>query len=82
MECDFKCFSGHPAVKAKRPVPLKTGFERFSASFGFAAKRELQRRKRFMSANEGNSQSSQNLKTSLDKVIMPKAGKVEKYNEG
>ena len=41
MERDFKCFSGHPAVEAKRPVPLKAGFERFSASFGFAAKRDV-----------------------------------------
>jgi len=41
MERDFKCFSGNPAVEAERPVPLKAGFERVSASFGFAAKRDV-----------------------------------------
>jgi hypothetical protein len=34
-------FSGYPAVEVKRPVPLKAGFERFSASFAFAAKRDV-----------------------------------------
>jgi len=47
MERDCTCFSGHPAV------PLKAGFERFSASLGFAAEQDVQGQKQFMSANEG-----------------------------
>ena len=56
MKRDYKCFSGNPAVEAK--LPQRQLLERLSASFGFAAKQDVQGRKRFMSANEANFQSS------------------------
>jgi len=39
MKRDFKCFSGHPAVEAERKQRQLS--ERLSASFGFAAKRDV-----------------------------------------
>jgi hypothetical protein len=39
LKRDFKDFSGHPAGEAKRPQ--RQLFERFSASFAFAVRRDM-----------------------------------------